>query len=402
MHVIRVTTDATRSITGLDATGVVDGTIIEIQNVGALRITFVSQSASSLAANQFILPGGSSVTLQNDGAALFRYDGTISKWRMDSRGFTINPSAPMVNILDGAGVAGDTGIADARNHQHPLALYALPPAAPGGAPFAGVAGTAPARGDHVHPVTGMLGVDGEDGEAGSPGQPGPQGSPGTPGAPGAAGTSGPPGSDGDDGADGPPGAPGAQGPQGSAGTPGAPGAAGVAGPPGYDGEDGVDGFPIVGPAGPTGPAGGGGGGGSAGKTTVDFGTFPGASDALVTVTGQASIVAGSVVEAWIECTPTADHSADEHWVESIEVKAGNIVAGTGFTIYAKNTSQLNEPVVPSYHMGAWHISNINPGMENFYEPSAGGGSRQPGAGAQGGGGAGTRLYGQFTVAWRWS
>lgn len=279
MHTIRVTTDATRSITGLDTTGVVDGTIIELQNVGANRITFVSQSASSLAANQFILPGGSSVTLQNDGAVRFRYDGTVSKWRMDSRGFTINPSAPLSVIVDGAAVAGDTGIADARNHQHALDSSS--------AAFQAA----------VRRYVGPQGVDGEDGEAGPPGPPGPQGvsgTPGSPGSPGPAGAYGPPGSDGEDGDSGPPGAAGPQGPQGTPGTPGTAGAAGLAGPPGYDGEDGVDGFPIAGPAGPQGPAGGGGGGSATtveknlgstaawqGKFTITDATITGTSKVLV-------------------------------------------------------------------------------------------------------------------------
>jgi hypothetical protein len=103
---------------------------------------------------------------------------------------------------------------------------------------------------------------------------------------------------------------------------------------------------------------------------LDFGAFPGASDASVVITGQASILAGSLVEAWIFPAATADHSADEHAVETIKVLAGNVVAGTGFTIYGFNTSQLSEPVEP-YNRG-------------------------------GRGGQGTRLYGKFNVAWVWN
>jgi len=54
-----------------------------------------------------------------------------------------------------------------------------------------------------------------------------------------------------------------------------------------------------------------------GTTTIDFGAFPGATDATVAVTGQAAIVAGSLVEAWIRPVATADHTADEHRVEEI-------------------------------------------------------------------------------------
>jgi hypothetical protein len=74
---------------------------------------------------------------------------------------------------------------------------------------------------------------------------------------------------------------------------------------------------------------------SSGSTTVDFGAFPGATDTSKAITGQAGILAGSLVEAWMLPADTADHKADEHWVEEIQVHAGTIVAGTGFTIYAR-------------------------------------------------------------------
>ncbi len=108
--------------------------------------------------------------------------------------------------------------------------------------------------------------------------------------------------------------------------------------------------------------------GATGTTTINFGTFPGASDASVVVTGQAAIVAGSLVEAWIRPEATADHTADEHMVETLKVIAGNIVAGTGFTIYGFNTNQINEPLFPYRGIG----------------------------------GIGTRLYGLFAVAWAWN
>lgn len=70
-----------------------------------------------------------------------------------------------------------------------------------------------------------------------------------------------------------------------------------------------------------------------GTTTINFGTFPGSPDAQVTITGQTGITGTSLVEAWVFPTATADHSVDEHWADPPEVMAGNIVAGTGFTIY---------------------------------------------------------------------
>jgi hypothetical protein len=131
--------------------------------------------------------------------------------------------------------------------------------------------------------------------------------------------------------------------------------------------------------------GGGGGGATVGSTTVNFGVFPGASDAKTTIMGQASIIAGSKVKAYLMATATADHSADEHWVETIEVAAGNIVPGTGFDIYAKNTGTLAEPVAEQ-----WAGTRLaGPGVaKNAVRPNYGGGT-------------GTRLYGEFTVAWEW-
>jgi hypothetical protein len=114
--------------------------------------------------------------------------------------------------------------------------------------------------------------------------------------------------------------------------------------------------------------------GASGTTTIDFGAFPGKSDTSVAVTGQAAIISGSLVEAWIRPEATADHTADEHWVETLKVVAGNIVAATGFTIYGMNTSQLNETPF------GWNSGQAKSGQA----------------------GKGTRLYGLFTVAWVWN
>lgn len=120
--------------------------------------------------------------------------------------------------------------------------------------------------------------------------------------------------------------------------------------------------------------------GASGTATLDFGAFPGQSDASVAVTGQAGIVSGSLVEAWIRPVATADHTADEHIVETLRVMAGNIVAGTGFTVYGVNTSQINEPVTQE--------SPLGPGPPDAQPTDRGGKA--------------TRLYGQWTVAWVWN
>ena len=75
-------------------------------------------------------------------------------------------------------------------------------------------------------------------------------------------------------------------------------------------------------------------------TTVNFGAgAPNGNDPhqVVTVTGQAGILAGSLVEAWVRAEASADHNADEHMVEALKVEAGNIVAGTGFDIHVTCT-----------------------------------------------------------------
>lgn len=78
-----------------------------------------------------------------------------------------------------------------------------------------------------------------------------------------------------------------------------------------------------------------------GTATLNFGAFPGALDASVAVTGQAAIVAGSLVEAWVRPEATVEHTADEHIVDPPRVVAGSIVAGTGFTIYGFTTNNKN-------------------------------------------------------------
>lgn len=125
--------------------------------------------------------------------------------------------------------------------------------------------------------------------------------------------------------------------------------------------------------------------GNAGVTTIDFGAFPGGSDAQVTVSGQTGIVAGSVVQAWLVAQATLDHTADEHRVETISVTCGNIVANTSFDIYAQNTSQLNEPLTDA-------------GIDTFRSAAA----TVYGNAGRSIGGRGTRIYGTWTVHWRWS
>ena len=72
-----------------------------------------------------------------------------------------------------------------------------------------------------------------------------------------------------------------------------------------------------------------------GHTTVDFGAFPGRTQARVSITGQAAIVTASDVDAWVRCEDSADHSAEEHGIEDFEAQAQSIVAATGFEIVVR-------------------------------------------------------------------
>lgn len=129
--------------------------------------------------------------------------------------------------------------------------------------------------------------------------------------------------------------------------------------------------------------------GASGTATLDFGAFPGKSDASVAVTGQTGILAGSLVGAWLQPAATADHTADEHLVETLKIVAGSIVPGVGFTIYALNTSQLNEPVGQETESAKFvTAAAAQPGTARTQARSSRGGQ-------------GTRIYGQWNVAWAW-
>lgn len=70
-----------------------------------------------------------------------------------------------------------------------------------------------------------------------------------------------------------------------------------------------------------------------GTAILNFGAFPGASDASFDVTDQTGIVESSIVHAELRPVATPDHTADEHLVEPIRILAANIAPGKGFSIY---------------------------------------------------------------------
>jgi len=73
------------------------------------------------------------------------------------------------------------------------------------------------------------------------------------------------------------------------------------------------------------------GGAQSGTSTADFGS--GEFQAQVVVTGQTWVEAGSVIHAQAAATTTADHDPEDAALEGLTCYVGNIVAGTGFTIY---------------------------------------------------------------------
>jgi len=130
--------------------------------------------------------------------------------------------------------------------------------------------------------------------------------------------------------------------------------------------------------------------GAQGTAILDFGAFPGQTDTSLAV-ADAAILAGSLVEAWIWPLATADHTADEHIVEPLNVFAGNVQAGVGFTLYLRTDNRLAEPVENA------------PGANTFVQAGAAvlGKLAQPATRAYGGGSM-PMAYGKWTIAWCWN
>jgi hypothetical protein len=81
--------------------------------------------------------------------------------------------------------------------------------------------------------------------------------------------------------------------------------------------------------------------GATGTATLNFGAFPGASDAVVDV-AAAGVVSSSAIEAWIRPVATADHTVDEHMVETIRV-SGSYLSDGNIRIRGFNTNQVTGP-----------------------------------------------------------
>lgn len=81
---------------------------------------------------------------------------------------------------------------------------------------------------------------------------------------------------------------------------------------------------------------------NSGTAEIDFGAWPGSNEASVAVTGQTAIAAGSNIVAVVSRESTADHTVGDATYAALLVglSVGNIVAGTGFTIYARSLEKM--------------------------------------------------------------
>ena len=112
-----------------------------------------------------------------------------------------------------------------------------------------------------------------------------------------------------------------------------------------------------------------------GIATLNFGAFPGASHATVDA-AAAGVVASSLIEAWVRGIATADHSVDEHMVETLKV-VGVYLSDGNIRIHGFNTNQV---VPPPTHEGDFRSGS---GSQSFTHP-------RPVA---------PMIYGQWSVGW---
>jgi hypothetical protein len=116
--------------------------------------------------------------------------------------------------------------------------------------------------------------------------------------------------------------------------------------------------------------------GAQGTTTVNFGAFPGKTEATTTVSGQTGFISSSLAEAWIYPVATADHSVDEHLTENLVVKAYYISDGN-IGIVARPTD-----IWPTRDSSTgFNQADFNPGNELQTT---------------------NLLYGLWTIAWVWN
>ena len=82
---------------------------------------------------------------------------------------------------------------------------------------------------------------------------------------------------------------------------------------------------------------------TSGVATIDFGPFPGAQEASVTITGQTGITSNSIVRVFVSANDsTASHTAADHSYLPLlaHMASGAPTAGAGFPIYARSMHKL--------------------------------------------------------------
>ena len=81
--------------------------------------------------------------------------------------------------------------------------------------------------------------------------------------------------------------------------------------------------------------------GAIGTAALDFTSTPSDSTS-VAVTGQATIASDSTCEAFFMRDTTADNGGDEHEEAAtmVPLVCGDVIAGTGFTIFANTIGAL--------------------------------------------------------------
>jgi len=121
VSVFRLTTDASRNITGL--AGGADGRVVVFHNIGGSDLVLLDENASSTAANRFAM-SNTSVILPTDQSSLLQYDSTSSRWRIvagvGSTSGAVGGSDTEVQYNNSGALDGDPGFTfnDASNTVH--------------------------------------------------------------------------------------------------------------------------------------------------------------------------------------------------------------------------------------------------------------------------------------------
>lgn len=81
---------------------------------------------------------------------------------------------------------------------------------------------------------------------------------------------------------------------------------------------------------------------SVGTATIDFGAFPGSTEAQVSVSGQTDITSTCFAEAWIGSDTSSDHTAEDHRYAPlfIVLTCSTPTDGVGFVIYARAVDRM--------------------------------------------------------------